>query len=189
MLLPILVLSIIGISLILERTFFYLYTNALSSKKFNIVKNLLRIGNLHQLRDTVKDQHSAIDSLILTFMSRQDSTSEVLVPILEASAMEWKNKLSKNINILLAISNISTLLGLLGTVTGMILTFYNMKNTGASDPSSLAGGISQALITTAAGLLVAIPNLFAYYGFSETLDKRLDELDILINELIAFRSN
>ena len=72
------------------------------------------------------------------------------------------HELERYLNTLGTIAAISPLLGLLGTVTGMIRTFSALTANTAGDPSALAGGISEALITTAAGLMVAIPALIAY---------------------------
>ena len=72
------------------------------------------------------------------------------------------HELERYLNTLGSIAAVTPLLGLLGTVTGMIRTFSALTTGGAGDPAALAGGISEALITTAAGLKVAIPALIAY---------------------------
>jgi len=70
--------------------------------------------------------------------------------------------LERNIGVLLTIANLSPLLGLLGTVSGMIKSFNTISTYNVSSAAPLAGGIAEALITTAAGLLVAIPTLVVY---------------------------
>jgi biopolymer transport protein ExbB len=70
--------------------------------------------------------------------------------------------LERYLNMLGTIAAVSPLLGLLGTVTGMIRTFEAITNAGIGNPTAMAGGIAEALLTTAAGLLVAIPALVAY---------------------------
>jgi len=83
----------------------------------------------------------------------------------------------KRLRVLSVIGNISTLLGLLGTVTGMIQTFIKIESTGgAADISILAGGIWEALLTTAAGLSVAIPTLVMYHYFEGVVDGRAIQL-------------
>jgi len=84
--------------------------------------------------------------------------------------------LERNIGVLLTIANLSPLLGLLGTVSGMIKTFNAISLHGVGAPAHLAGGIAEALITTAAGLLVAIPTLVAYRFL-------VDKAQILIFEM------
>ena len=84
--------------------------------------------------------------------------------------------LERNIGVLLTIANLSPLLGLLGTVSGMIKTFNAISVYSVGGPAHLAGGIAEALITTAAGLLVAIPTLVAYRFL-------LDKAQIIIFEM------
>ncbi|HRX81345.1 MAG TPA: MotA/TolQ/ExbB proton channel family protein, partial [Pirellulaceae bacterium] len=84
------------------------------------------------------------------------------------------------------ISTISPLLGLLGTVLGMIRAFNAIATADAMGrPELLAGGISQALLTTAAGLSVAIPALIAYLFFVGRVDKLVVEIDSLGQQLVA----
>ena len=90
--------------------------------------------------------------------------------------MEQLTKLMKtiyNLSIVVATSHICLLLG---TVSGMIKAFNNMGNTGSADPALLAANIGEALITTAAGLIIAIPSLFAFFIFKKGFQKTLATL-------------
>jgi biopolymer transport protein ExbB len=86
----------------------------------------------------------------------------VMLEAIEDAGRHVVHDLERFLNTLGTIAGISPLLGLLGTVTGMIRTFNAITVAGVGNPASMAGGISEALITTAAGLLVAIPALVAY---------------------------
>ncbi len=94
--------------------------------------------------------------------------------------------MEKHFPILLGIGNISTLLGLFGTVSGMITAFSRMTETGNSDPYVLAGGISRALVTTAAGLVVAIPTMAAHHVLEALADRHADEMEEVVTECIAY---
>jgi len=85
--------------------------------------------------------------------------------------------LERNLALLGTIASITPLLGLLGTVTGMIRVFYTIASRGIGEPSALAGGIGEALITTAAGLTVAIPSLIFYNYFLTKVDSLLSDLE------------
>ncbi len=86
--------------------------------------------------------------------------------------------LGKNLPILNTIGNISPLLGLLGTILGMIIAFESIAVAGAGDPKVVAGGISQALVTTASGLIVAIPTIVAYRYLARKADKSLERTEV-----------
>lgn len=111
------------------------------------------------------------------------SAVEVEQAVLDAGEREG-NLLRRNMRLLNAISNVSPLLGLLGTVLGMIQAFNDIANAQAMGrPDLLAGGISQALLTTAAGLLVAIPAYLAYMFFLGRTDKLIMEMDMYAQRL------
>jgi len=109
---------------------------------------------------------------------------EVEQAVLDAGERE-SNLLRRNMRLLNAISNVSPLLGLLGTVLGMIQAFNDIANAQAMGrPDLLAGGISQALLTTAAGLLVAIPAYLTYMFFLGRTDKLTMEMDSHAQRLV-----
>jgi len=89
--------------------------------------------------------------------------------------------LEKRLNLLVLIASVSPLLGMTGTVTGMIRSFDKMAESAGLDPAAVSGGISEALITTAAGLLVAIPAVVAYNLFT----RRVEEFNIAIEECVT----
>ena len=82
-------------------------------------------------------------------------------------------------------AKLSTLLGLLGTVTGMIQSFNSIVAKGISTASIVAGGISQALITTAAGLIIAIPATFFYEYFNEKTNREVHKMEIITSDLLS----
>ena len=89
--------------------------------------------------------------------------------------------LEKRLNLLVLIASVSPLLGMTGTVTGMIKSFDRMAEAAGLDPAAVSGGIAEALITTATGLIVAIPAVVAYNLFS----RRVEEYNIAIEECVT----
>ena len=118
----------------------------------------------------------------------RNGTLENINRQMESQALRCTAELEKNIPHLSSIANLATLIGLLGTVTGMIISFMNMQTSGISDPAVLAGGISQALITTAAGLSVAIPSLLFYNLFNQAVNRAISRMEIAAAELTSFFS-
>ncbi len=99
------------------------------------------------------------------------------------------NGLRKHLRVINTVATVSPLLGLFGTVVGMIQAFNVIAYDGAMGRAELlAGGISQALLTTAAGLLVAIPALIIYLYFVSTVDRRIMEIDALGQEVVQLVS-
>lgn len=102
----------------------------------------------------------------------------------EATLLE-EQSLTRGLRPLAIIAQIAPMLGLLGTVTGMIISFSEIARFGSGDPSLLATGIGQALVTTAAGLIVAIPVLVAHGYLASKVDKILGEIDLRREELMG----
>ena len=107
--------------------------------------------------------------------------------LLKEIAFDEISSLERRLHLLGLIGNMATMVGLLGTVTGMIKAFKNLATFGAGDPTIVAGGISEALITTASGLIIAIPTIFAYNIFSKKIENAEGDIDkittIIINIL------
>src|SRR5690554_1112509 len=102
----------------------------------------------------------------------------------EATLLEEQN-LTRGLRPLGIIAQIAPMLGLLGTVTGMIISFSEIAQYGSGDPSLLATGIGQALVTTAAGLIVAIPVLVGHGYLASRVEKILSEIDRRREELMG----
>jgi biopolymer transport protein ExbB len=105
----------------------------------------------------------------------------VVAKLLEDYAPRALAGLEKRLNILMLIAGVAPLLGMTGTVTGMIKSFDKMAEMAGLDPSGVAGGISEALLTTAAGLIIAIPALVAYNLFA----RRVDSFILTIEEMMS----
>lgn len=112
----------------------------------------------------------------------------------QEASLEEEQRLSRGLRPLSTVAQIAPLLGLLGTVTGMIVAFSEISRQGTGDPSALADGIGQALVTTAAGLIVAIPTLIGQNVLASRVDgilldieRRREELMVEVVQAVATR--
>lgn len=168
---PILLCSVISVTIILERLYKLHRARIKIPNILSRVKNLLKEGKSDEalkLCESVNDPVAHI--LAIGIRIRKRSIEEQEKMIFRAGSRIIR-QLEKNLRGLAIIGNITPLLGLLGTVTGMIKAFIKIQELGGRvDASVLAGGIWEALITTAAGLSVAIPTLVAYHYFESKVD-------------------
>jgi biopolymer transport protein ExbB len=114
---------------------------------------------------------SPLGRILAAGLVNRKHSKEVMKESIEEVGRQVVHELERYLNSLGSIASISPLLGLLGTVIGMIKVFSVIVTTGVGDPAVLAGGISEALITTAAGLSVAIPSLFFHRYFMGAVDE------------------
>ena len=112
------------------------------------------------------------------FMIMQQELSDLKQELVIETEESTRSYLGKNLPILHTIGNITPLLGLLGTIMGMIIAFESIAVAGAGDPRIVAGGISQALVTTASGLIVAIPTIVIYRYLARKADRMLEQVEV-----------
>lgn len=189
-LLPITALSVIALALILERIVYYVRIRRQIPDVGSLVIAELDLGNMGEVLVDLERQGSPEAGVLLEGLRSRlkHDTQQTIRLRMEAQALRSAGELEKNVPYLSSIANLATLLGLLGTVTGMIVSFLNLKDSGIADPALLAGGISQALITTAAGLSVAIPCLLCFHVFRQIANRTISRMEIAISELLSYLS-
>ena len=185
--LPLLICSVLLISIVIERIWFL-------QKRLVSPEGLLRtfINHSKDQSITIQQQDSYVESsslgelLVTAYRFKDKSRNIVEDKVLEASS-NVRMKLERNLNMLGIIASISPLLGLLGTVVGMITVFANINLVdGSSNSDLLASGISEALITTAFGLLVAVPGLIFYKYFSARVNLHMLNMQNELSKFVDF---
>ena len=125
---------------------------------------------------------------IASILENQKSDVAVITAIVEQKAINIRYQLEKHLSYLTTVATVAPLLGLFGTIIGMVELFGSFTS-GGSDVSAFAKGISIALYNTAGGILVAVPTMIAYRYFRTKVDHILNEMEVCSNELINLISN
>ena len=133
----------------------------LSIQKYFKLKEQDRLLNL-QIQSDKALENNPLGEIIQVFIKFKEERQETLELKMEEIIIKKTSHFKKGLSSIKLLSSIAPLLGLLGTVTGMIATFQSITLFGTGDPKLMAGGISQALVTTALGLVAAIPLVFIY---------------------------
>lgn len=175
---PIISCSLFALAIFIERLWSMKREKVLPIDLFATVERLIKENKIGEALYMCGRNDSSLSRIILAGLkSHGRRTSDMREAIEEAGRRET-TLLDKYTGVLGTIANISPLLGLLGTVSGMIKAFNVIAAGGVGDPAVLAGGISEALVTTASGLTVAIPAFVAY----KFLTSRADQLVIDMEE-------
>jgi biopolymer transport protein ExbB len=182
---PILILSIIGFAFIIERYF------ALRKARINVNEFLAKIRRAlmvnRSLRDAVKicEQYQGpVASIMKAGLLKFGQPREDVEKSIENAAMYELSRLERGLPVIATAANIEPLLGFLGTVTGMINSFDALAKQGLSNPGAVAAGISEALITTAAGLIIAIPMQLAYNFYTGKVNRFVRDIETATNMLL-----
>lgn len=169
--LPLFLCSIIALAIIIERSWCLRINKIIPQGLAASVVNDLKNKTLSQSKLTAIQSSSALGSLLIIGIKNHKKDRIIILNLLEDAGRSIIHKLERNLTMLGTIATITPLLGLLGTVIGMIDVFSIITEQGVGNANTLAGGISQALITTAAGLSIAIPSLVFYRSFQRRLDE------------------
>lgn len=180
---PILLCSIVSVAILFERLF--------ALRKSRIISNgdlLMHLAEKHswnELRETAKKGDDLFSRVIYMTLSDPSSDTDTQ-KITEIYAKKVTEEIYSHTSIPGIMATLSPLLGLLGTVLGMIRIFNKFTEAGGN-PMILAGGIWEALITTAAGLTVAIPSLIIYRFLTYTAEKSVSELEFALEKFVVFK--
>ncbi len=180
----ILLASVIALAVFIERLFYLRKVTGNAKIVIEKMREKLRGMRVDEAIAVCENHPGPAANIIHAGLMVADQKREVIERSMEDAAKYEIPKLNRHLPVLSTIVSISTLLGLLGTVLGMIVSSSVLSTQGMSDPSKLIGGIAQALITTAAGLIVAIPALIGYNYIVAKIDNIISDIEITTTEII-----
>lgn len=183
---PILLASVLGVTIFLERLYSLRTDRIIPKQICFLIESAIQKGEFDSIYSlTPTDEHMLGNMIgLIRFQQEKGRNREQIAARLEEWATQQASKLERGLEILSVVASIAPLLGLLGTVLGMVITFEAIQQYGLGNIDGLAGGISQALLTTVAGLSVGIPALIAHRYLQSKVDKLLLELERIATELL-----
>jgi len=179
---PLLILSIIGLIVILERGFtLYFRARTKTAELVGKVRRLVAEGKTDAALKACDAYKGPTAAMVKAAILRWDASQEELGKLLENAALHEIARLERWIWVLALVSNIAPILGFLGTVVGMIQSFDVIAREGLNNPGKVAKGISVALITTAGGLIVAVFTLPFYNFYTTKIAGYIREMETTAN--------
>jgi biopolymer transport protein ExbB len=174
---PIILCSIVAVAVFLERLWALRRKHIIPESFIRHVKELLKKQKISEAIYLCQSDMSSIAKIFLAGLRNAEKGMWYVKEAIEERGSREATILEKNVSILSTIANLTPLLGLLGTVSGMIKTFNAISVAGIGNPAPLAGGIAEALITTATGLCVAIPTLVCYRFLRDKANSLIFEME------------
>jgi len=181
---PILLCSIVSVAILFERLFALRKSKIISNK--DLLLHLAEKGSWDEMKEAAGKNDDFFSRTVYLTLNDPASSGE-MQKITEMYAKKMTGEIYSRTSIPGVMATLSPLLGLLGTVLGMIRIFNKFTEAGGN-PMILAGGIWEALITTAAGLTVAIPSLIIYRFLTYTADKSVAELEFLLEKFVVLKT-
>ncbi|HOV14858.1 MAG TPA: MotA/TolQ/ExbB proton channel family protein [Spirochaetota bacterium] len=180
--LPIIMFSIVSFAIIVDK-FSFLSKNKINSffyKNHFLKKDVISLKN-----ELGKEKVNLLNTLMTEIFKANFTTRSELEEYIDSQMTSIYIEYQKRLNYLGIFAKLSTLTGFLGTVLGMIISFNNIVEKGVSTASVVAGGISAALITTAVGLVVAIPITFFNEYFTNKVELEMQKSQIIVSEALS----
>jgi biopolymer transport protein ExbB len=176
--------SVVVLAIVIERSISLRRKRIMPAGLLEQVRRYWYRGDIKAALEWCDEHPVTIARVLKAGLTRHEAGPDEIEKALEAAGQFEANGLSSNVRGLGVIANLAPMLGFLGTVTGMIKAFQAIAAAGTSNPSLVASGISEALLTTAAGLLVGIPSLALFHFFRGRVDRFVTEMEEIALELV-----
>jgi len=178
-----LVLSVLVVAQALERLWVFAISGGLPRGAWSKIRKALRKGDKGAASAAARQASGVMGEALSRMLGLADPTPERLVEVFQLYRQRLQMDLSRRVGFFGTVSFISPLIGLMGTVLGIIRAFHDLAAQGAGGPAVVAAGISEALVTTAAGIAVAVVSAVLYNYFALTIKHRLNTVDLWVFEL------
>lgn len=185
MMYPLLVFSLLALTFIIERAI------ALRRAKINVNEFLSKVRKAllvnRDVRAAIKvceEYKGPVASVVKSALLKYGHPREEIEKNIESAAIFESGRLERGLMVLSSTANVAPMMGFLGTVTGMIRSFATLATQGLTNPGAVAAGISEALITTATGLFIAIPAQLGYNYFMSRINKFMRDIETASNMLM-----
>ena len=195
---PLVLCSIVALAVMIDRVRAFRGAEADTVALRAKITECLDSGQVDRAVEECRQSRGPVAAVLLAgldryrkLMARKRALIEIETNVketMEDYAPHAMEPLENRLNLLALVGSIAPLLGMTGTVTGMIASFNSMAEMGGLDAGGVAAGIAEALITTGAGLLIAVPAVVAYNVFSKRIDKYVLDIEQTMKDLIEFIS-
>jgi biopolymer transport protein ExbB len=167
---PLLLCSVLAAAIIIERFFYYHRVKTDIAEFMAALKKLVYTGKIADAISLCEQTPGPVAYVLAAGLKDKDHGRVAMEEAMEAAGLDAIPRLEKFLSTLSTLASVSTLLGFTGTVTGMIAAFNAIAAANVTTPQVVASGVSEALITTAYGLFIAIPTVVAYNYFISKVD-------------------
>ena len=181
---PLALVAIIALLLCLERFLVLSYRGHLSRRFIKKLGAMVKDARYEDAANLCLKKETSLSMVLFAVLNRARETREDAERSLQEAMLREQPKLERRMGLLAAMGSIAPLLGLLGTVTGIITLFTVITEVGTNDARVLAGGISEALVTTETGLVIAIPVMILHGLLSEKIEKVTSEMYVQSTALL-----
>lgn len=180
-----LIISIVGLTYTIERILYFIRNRKDVRDFCDRIKKLIAKDEFSEIIDVCRREPSPVSRMVENGLAEPERGTVIIYELMTNVINREKVHMENNVGVIGTISHISPLVGLLGTVVGIIKSFYSIALTGAGGSEVIAMGVAEALITTAAGICIAVPAVIIYNYFVRKISVTVQSLSIVRDEIIT----
>ena len=185
MMIPITLASLIGLAVVIERLYVLRQGRIIVPEIAEAVETLSASNDLSVAYAICDRKPGPFANVIKAGLDNADNDWTLIRDVLQETGRQEATLLTRRLGVLETVAAVSPLLGLLGTVLGMIRVFATISAAGLGNPETLSSGISEAMVTTAAGLIIGIPALVAYNWLNGRADRIIYDMEFYSSKVLA----
>jgi biopolymer transport protein ExbB/TolQ len=177
--------SFLSVTILVERIIYYRKRSRTKRVEFMTrIKKALKSGNIKMAMEICKITYAPFSNVIYSGLELHDHHGKEVSNVMEREIAIETTKLERFTGIVGTIGNTAVYIGLFGTVLGIIRAFHDIASAGAGGMSIVIGGVAEALVCTAMGLLVAVPAVIAFNYFTKRVEHFINDMELCASELI-----
>jgi len=184
MMIPIALASLVGLAVVIERMIVLQSRKIVFPEIAGAVKTMSANPNLAAVYAICEHKPGPFANVVKAGLDHADNDWTIIQGVLQEAGRQEATKLTRRLGVLETVAAVAPLLGLLGTVLGMIRVFKSISIAGLGNPEVLSTGISEAMVTTAAGLIVGIPALVIYNWLNSRADRIIFDLEFYSSKVL-----
>jgi len=185
MMYPLFLASVLALAIVINKVYVLSRVRTKDRELMAKIRDLVNQKMVERAVVLCDENKGPVSSVLKAGLGEYRRGQKAMEEAFEAKASEELPQLERHLPALATIASVSTLMGFTGTVTGMIRAFDSIAAASATSPAIVASGISEALITTAAGLFIAIPTVLFYRYFIHRVDRLVSDIERYCKELIG----
>ncbi|UCE05837.1 MAG: MotA/TolQ/ExbB proton channel family protein [bacterium] len=181
---PLILSSIIVVAIVIERAITLRRKKVIIPEIINVIETIKKPEDIHLAISICQKNEGAFANIVQLGLENKDLSNDELKELITDQGRQEVRSLEKGLVVIETIAGIAPLLGLLGTVIGMIKVFTVISEQGLGQTQALSGGISEALITTVVGLSIGIPSLVLYNYFTDKAENLILDIEKFASQLL-----
>ena len=177
--------SFLSVTILLERIIFYRKLSRTKRVEFMTrIKRALGSGNIERAMEICNETYTPFANVIYSGLELHDRHEKEISNAMEREITVETTKLERYTGIVGTIGNTAVYIGLFGTVLGIIRAFHDIASAGTGGMSIVIGGVAEALVCTATGLLVAVPSVIAFNYFTKRVEHFINDMELCASEFM-----